>query len=166
MASASNGRSEATKGKGKHVTTACLGCRRRKIKCDGVTPRCSNCILYGQECVVQHGADKRKIAPKERLQTLTAYCQQLESLLASHGIPLPAAPPLYVQEANQRRDSAARFPSGTAAQSENWPPDTQGPGWSPDWRGKTKIPPLFDGVALKYFRPSYSRSERISSLET
>jgi hypothetical protein len=81
----------------KHVTTACLGCRRRKIKCDGVSPRCSNCILYGQECVFQHGVDKRKIAPKERLQALTSYCQQLESLLIANGISLPPPPPMHVQ---------------------------------------------------------------------
>lgn len=84
----------------KHVTTACLGCRRRKIKCDGGgtgSPRCSNCILYGQECVFQHGVDKRKIAPKERLQSLTSYCQQLESLLIASGIDLPSPPPMHVQ---------------------------------------------------------------------
>lgn len=89
---------EQNKGKGKHVSTACSGCRRRKIKCDGITPRCSNCVLYNQECVFQYGVDKRKIAPKERLQALTAYCHELESLLSTHGIPLPTPPPLHVQK--------------------------------------------------------------------
>lgn len=89
----------SVRGKGKHVTTACLGCRRRKIKCDGVTPRCSNCVLYDQECVFQHGVDKRKIAPKERLQALTDYCHQLENLLLANGFSLPAPPPLHVQNA-------------------------------------------------------------------
>ncbi|RVX74851.1 hypothetical protein B0A52_01128 [Exophiala mesophila] len=85
------------KPKGKHVTTACQNCRRRKIKCDGVVPRCSNCVLYDQTCVYQHGLDKRKIAPKERLQALTAYCQELESLLRLNGIALPSPPSSHVQ---------------------------------------------------------------------
>lgn len=83
--------------KGKHVTTACSNCRRRKIKCDGAIPRCSNCVLYDQECIYHHGQDKRKIAPKERLQALTAYCQQLETLLIENGIGLPSPPPMHHQ---------------------------------------------------------------------
>lgn len=85
------------KPKGKHVTTACQNCRKRKIKCDGAMPRCSNCVLYEQTCVYQHGLDKRKIAPKERLQALTAYCQELESLLTLNGIALPSPPSAHVQ---------------------------------------------------------------------
>ena len=95
------------KGKGTHVTTACLGCRKRKIKCDGTTPTCSNCILYGQDCVFQHGSDKRKIAPKERLHALTAYCQQLESLLTANGIPLPTPPPLHGQDIRRKSQATS-----------------------------------------------------------
>jgi hypothetical protein len=98
MTSRPTAHSEQTKSKGKHASTACLGCRRRKIKCDNVNPKCSNCVLYGQECVFQYGVDKRKIAPKDRLQSLTAYCQELESLLTTNGFPLPPAPPLHVQK--------------------------------------------------------------------
>ncbi|KAK5216245.1 hypothetical protein LTR47_005411 [Exophiala xenobiotica] len=98
MTSQPTAHSEQTKSKGKHASTACLGCRRRKIKCDNVNPKCSNCVLYGQECVFQYGVDKRKIAPKDRLQSLTAYCQELESLLTTNGFPLPPAPPLHVQK--------------------------------------------------------------------
>ena len=97
MSSNANSSDAQQKRPAKHVTTACLGCRRRKIKCDGVSPRCSNCILYDQECVYQHGVDKRKIAPKERLQALTSYCQQLEALLIANDIALPPPPPLHVQ---------------------------------------------------------------------
>ncbi|KAJ9611157.1 hypothetical protein H2200_004340 [Cladophialophora chaetospira] len=98
----------------RHVTTACDGCRRRKIKCDG-GPRCSNCSLYGQECVFQHGVDKRKIAPKERLQALTAYCQQLELLLIANGVAnLPPPPPMYVQS----------IPFGSRATTSSWTQET------------------------------------------
>lgn len=98
---------EAQSKKGKHVTTACSNCRRRKIKCDGTIPRCSNCVLYEQECIYHHGLDKRKIAPKERLQSLTTYCQQLESLLVENGIALPSPPPMHHQTGSESSGSAS-----------------------------------------------------------
>ncbi|USP78019.1 putative nitrogen assimilation transcription factor nit-4 [Curvularia clavata] len=73
----------------KHVTTACLGCRTRKIKCDAASPSCSNCVMYAQQCVYQHGLDKRKIPMKERLLAAETYARQLEELLHANGIPLP-----------------------------------------------------------------------------
>ncbi|KAF2649614.1 hypothetical protein K491DRAFT_610426 [Lophiostoma macrostomum CBS 122681] len=75
--------------KQKHVTTACLNCRTRKIKCDARTPSCSNCVLYSQQCVYQHGLDKRKIPIKDRLVSIETYARQLEDLLTVNGIPLP-----------------------------------------------------------------------------
>ena len=76
--------------KQKHVTTACLSCRTRKIKCNAATPSCSNCQLYGQQCIYQHGHDKRKVPMKERLAASEAYARELENLLTAHGIPLPS----------------------------------------------------------------------------
>ena len=73
----------------KHITTACLTCRRKKIKCSGETPTCSHCILYSQTCVYQHGTDKRKVPVKERLAALEAHAYELEELLKSHGITAP-----------------------------------------------------------------------------
>ncbi|KNG48363.1 hypothetical protein TW65_04885 [Stemphylium lycopersici] len=73
----------------KHVTTACLNCRKRKIKCDASTPSCSNCMLYTQECVYRHGLDKRKIPMKDRLAAAEAYSSELETLLVANGIALP-----------------------------------------------------------------------------
>lgn len=78
-----------SKTKQKHVTTACLNCRTRKIKCDAGTPTCSNCTLYSQQCIYQHGLDKRKIPIKDRLLAVEAYARQLESLLVANAIPLP-----------------------------------------------------------------------------
>ncbi|OAL34833.1 hypothetical protein AYO20_05793 [Fonsecaea nubica] len=109
------------KRQGKHVTTACLGCRKRKIKCDGISPRCSNCVLYAQECVFQHGVDKRKIAPKERLQALTSYCHQLESLLVTHGIDVPPPPPLHVQNIPANSQTASSWPV-EASPPQSFPP--------------------------------------------
>jgi hypothetical protein len=83
---ADNGRA---KPKPKHITTACLSCRKKKMKCDGAAPRCSHCVLYSQECVFQSTIDKRKIACKDRLAALEVHAQRLESLLRINGIPVP-----------------------------------------------------------------------------
>lgn len=114
--------------KGKHVTTACSNCRRRKIKCDGTVPRCSNCVLYEQECVYQHGLDKRKIAPKERLLALTTYCQRLETLLVENGIALPSPPPMHHQV------ELGNYPSSSLAHPKSSPSDldTTVPKFEPD----------------------------------
>src|SRR5262245_56723178 len=79
----------ASRPKQKHVTTACLNCRTRNIKCDAGTPSCSNCTLYAQQCKYQHGQDKRKIPVKERLAVTEAYVKRLESLLIANEISLP-----------------------------------------------------------------------------
>ncbi|KAL5117988.1 hypothetical protein ACEQ8H_004133 [Pleosporales sp. CAS-2024a] len=75
--------------KQKHVTTACLNCRKRKVKCDGAGPPCSNCSLYSQQCIYQLGLDKRKVSVKDRLAAAEAYTQELERLLTAGGISLP-----------------------------------------------------------------------------
>lgn len=75
--------------KTKHISSACAICRKKKIKCDGATPRCSNCILYKQECIYQPTADKRKIQRKDRTAALEARIELLENLLREHGIAVP-----------------------------------------------------------------------------
>lgn len=81
-----------SKAKSKHVTTACLTCRKRKIKCDTGNPSCSNCTLYNTECTYQRGIDRRKISSKDRIRALEVYIQRLEALLKMYGIELPQTP--------------------------------------------------------------------------
>ncbi|EXJ86633.1 hypothetical protein A1O3_03586 [Capronia epimyces CBS 606.96] len=38
------------KPRSKHRKSTCAGCRRRKSKCDGKTPKCTTCIAYKDEC--------------------------------------------------------------------------------------------------------------------
>lgn len=89
MSSVASTSSPLASKKQKHVTTACLNCRKRKIKCDGAKPSCSNCSLYSQQCNYQLGVDKRKVSVKDRLVAVEAYAQELERLLTAGGIPLP-----------------------------------------------------------------------------
>ena len=76
-------------GQKKHVTTACAFCRRRKIKCDGNIPVCSNCQTSKQACVYDVANDKRKIPLRKVTASLTTRLAQLEELLQSHNIELP-----------------------------------------------------------------------------
>jgi len=56
------------------VSRACLSCRARKVKCDGGTPRCSNCRDNATHCVY---ASSRK----DRLRTATTHNQDMAALL-------------------------------------------------------------------------------------
>lgn len=77
----------------KHVSRACIGCQKRKTKCDGVRPQCANCALYKQECTFSQEIDKRRMASKGKISTMVSYVQALESLLLCHHIELPASRP-------------------------------------------------------------------------
>ena len=79
----------------KHVTRACIGCQRRKTKCDGVKPQCTTCSLYKQECTFSQEIDRRRMASKGKISLLVAYVQDLESLLLRHHIPLPPSRPKH-----------------------------------------------------------------------
>ena len=73
----------------KHISSACIACRSRKIRCDGATPRCSHCILYDKDCVYTPTEDKRKEKRKDKTAALEARIELLESLLQANGIPVP-----------------------------------------------------------------------------
>ncbi|KAG4443185.1 hypothetical protein IFR05_001327 [Cadophora sp. M221] len=72
----------------KHISTACKWCRNRKMKCDGKTPSCSNCVLYSRDCEYNY-FDKRKLSHKTTIQSLLHRISTLESVLQEHGIEVP-----------------------------------------------------------------------------
>ncbi|KAF1353261.1 hypothetical protein BDV97DRAFT_111061 [Delphinella strobiligena] len=55
--------SERSKGWKRRTAKACDACRKRKIKCDGVRPKCSRCSLNGFNCIY---ADFEKEEPARR----------------------------------------------------------------------------------------------------
>lgn len=79
--------------KTKHITRACVGCRKRKTKCDGAKPQCANCALYQQTCTFSTTIDKRKMASKDRLSMMVTYIQDLEALVIANGLDLPSIRP-------------------------------------------------------------------------
>jgi hypothetical protein len=63
---------------------ACMICRKRKLKCDGVKPSCSTCARLGHSCA--YDEVRRKSGPKR------GYVKALEERLSEH--PNSLVPPL------------------------------------------------------------------------
>lgn len=76
------------------MSIACLGCRARKVKCDGRKPRCFNCELYHDECTFVFHNDKRKPYPREYIDALNSRISLLEGLLKKAHIDFDADPNL------------------------------------------------------------------------
>lgn len=55
---------------------ACMICRKRKLKCDGVRPSCSTCSRLGHMCA--YDEQRRKSGPKR------GYVKALEERLSTH----------------------------------------------------------------------------------
>ncbi len=55
---------------------ACIICRRRKLKCDGVKPKCATCARLGHDC--QYDEVRRKSGPKR------GYVKDLEARLGGY----------------------------------------------------------------------------------
>lgn len=53
---------------------ACMICRKRKLKCDGVRPSCSTCSRLGHDCA--YDEQRRKSGPKR------GYVKALEERLS------------------------------------------------------------------------------------
>lgn len=71
---------------------ACLNCRNRKVKCDGIKPSCSNCYKRNQECVYNEITIKlnkpkngyKKANSESDLFKLRAKIQRIECELISY----------------------------------------------------------------------------------
>ncbi|QRV90849.1 Fungal specific transcription factor domain [Ceratobasidium sp. AG-Ba] len=88
----------------RRVWRACEGCRRKKIKCDGREPTCSQCSLSGNTCTWIQTKDRAALS-RHYVQELEARLLHMEGLLGNSGIvidpssrpdlsrPASAAPP-------------------------------------------------------------------------
>ncbi|KAK9472416.1 fungal-specific transcription factor domain-containing protein [Dipodascopsis tothii] len=61
--------------KRRRIARACDSCRKKKIKCDGKLPSCTNCMNYKTVCVITY-TEKKRNPPKG-----TKYIENLESRL-------------------------------------------------------------------------------------
>ncbi|KAK2591400.1 hypothetical protein QQS21_010906 [Conoideocrella luteorostrata] len=68
---------------------ACMICRKRKLKCDGVRPSCSTCSRLGHSCA--YDEQRRKSGPKRGyVKALEERLKQVETLLKTQD-PTPAS---------------------------------------------------------------------------
>ncbi|KAJ3085906.1 hypothetical protein HK102_013698, partial [Quaeritorhiza haematococci] len=131
---ASSSSSSSTAGtKRKRTTKACDVCNRRKVKCDGIQPACTQCLSSRLTCTYQREAKKR--GPKQgHLKELELRLRQMEALIrplsemaaaatATTGSPAGAAAALIPNLASVQANVAALLPTspspGSAAPTES-----------------------------------------------
>ncbi|KAG0227092.1 hypothetical protein BGW42_003150, partial [Actinomortierella wolfii] len=66
--------------KRRRVSRACDTCRRKKVRCDGLQPSCTNCTTFGFQCTFNDSAKKRG-PPKGYIEALENRLHRMESLL-------------------------------------------------------------------------------------
>ncbi|CUA77561.1 Activator of stress genes protein 1 [Candida albicans SC5314] [Rhizoctonia solani] len=93
----------------RRVWRACEGCRRKKIKCDGREPTCSQCSLTGNTCTWIQTKDRAALS-RHYVQELEARLLHMESLLGNNGIVIDPA---------SRPDTVSRPASAAAGASAN-----------------------------------------------
>lgn len=64
-------------GRKPRASRACEACRLRKIKCDGVTPRCNQCEEQKTTCVY---SDVKRVRDRKRLDHLSVKVDKYEKL--------------------------------------------------------------------------------------
>ncbi|CAE6524003.1 unnamed protein product [Rhizoctonia solani] len=74
----------------RRVWRACEGCRRKKIKCDGREPTCSQCSLTGNTCTWIQTKDRAALS-RHYVQELEARLLHMENLLGNNGIVIDPA---------------------------------------------------------------------------
>ncbi|KAL4940185.1 fungal-specific transcription factor domain-containing protein [Aspergillus oleicola] len=65
---------------GERTMLACIGCKHRKLKCDGQSPKCQNCVKTSRDCLVEDPATGLH-RPRDYLKSLETRVAYLESLL-------------------------------------------------------------------------------------
>ncbi|KAF8741312.1 Fungal specific transcription factor domain, partial [Rhizoctonia solani] len=95
----------------RRVWRACEGCRRKKIKCDGREPTCSQCSLTGNTCTWIQTKDRAALS-RHYVQELEARLLHMEGLLGNNGIVID---PNSRPEAISRPASAAPAPASVVS---------------------------------------------------
>ncbi|KAE8365648.1 fungal-specific transcription factor domain-containing protein [Aspergillus caelatus] len=73
-------------GSRQRVSVACQACRKRRVKCDGVKPRCSRCATFQGICEYRHSEEKRKPPSKRYIQSLLSRIDHLERQVAEYAV--------------------------------------------------------------------------------
>ncbi|KAF5005237.1 hypothetical protein FDECE_8295 [Fusarium decemcellulare] len=75
--------------KRKNVTTACAPCRISKIKCDGLSPACTSCMLKDRDCHYARQYDRRKLSLRNVIEILAERVTQLSDFIQDNSLEAP-----------------------------------------------------------------------------
>lgn len=64
---------------------SCQACQQRKVRCDKVSPVCSNCSVRGNDCIYKTPLPPRRGRRKIPPENLLARLRRYEELLRSYG---------------------------------------------------------------------------------
>ncbi|KAK3694683.1 fungal-specific transcription factor domain-containing protein [Podospora appendiculata] len=96
---------------------ACMICRKRKLKCDGIKPSCSTCSRLGHTCA--YDEIRRKSGPKRGyVKALEERLKQVETMLKTQDVSTPS--PDASKSLPVAADSAAKQPNQRAAATANF----------------------------------------------
>ncbi|ORY07866.1 hypothetical protein K493DRAFT_201670, partial [Basidiobolus meristosporus CBS 931.73] len=98
--------------KRQRVIRACDGCRRKKIRCDGEHPECSNCLYCGIKCTY-NDIKKKRGPPKGYIEAIESRLHKMEHILSEliQNDPQMADAVMHeVRKLEENRDSAIKTP--------------------------------------------------------
>ncbi|CDM36875.1 transcriptional regulator family: Fungal Specific TF [Penicillium roqueforti] len=107
---------------GKRTILACIECKRKKLKCNGQTPKCNHCLKNQHECLVEDPATGLR-RPRDYMQSLESRVVYLEALLRESRPDIP----LNGDNQHELRDieSNTPFVPTTSAQAPEAPTSSQ-----------------------------------------
>ncbi|KAI0875590.1 hypothetical protein GGS24DRAFT_454704 [Hypoxylon argillaceum] len=93
------------------IFIACVRCKARKRRCDGNTPKCSNCVTHNTEC--NYAAVRRTRGPGKKDKTAAIEEQETHERCDTNDTP---------NNANQSFANGTSPPSASKSSSEHLPP--------------------------------------------
>lgn len=108
---------------------SCLGCRRRKIKCEKQRPACANCVRLGDECVYESEADQREKAAAKKRKT---HQHQHQHHLDDHFDALDAHDPVQPLNSGCGDNGSPTTDPELEAAAVGWTPPSSGLGFQWD----------------------------------
>ena len=101
------------------IAQACDRCRSKKIRCDGITPCCSQCANVGFECKTSDKLSRRAFprgyteSLEERVRALETEVKELKDLLDEKDEKIDILSRIHPTAPSSRRPSATSPPTTT-----------------------------------------------------
>lgn len=129
------------------IAQACDRCRSKKIRCDGITPCCSQCANVGFECKTSDKLSRRAFprgyteSLEERVRVLETEVKELKDLLDEKDEKIDILSRINPSSPSSRRPSAMASPTTITEQS----PTVEGQEPKDDLFRVQQAPCLLDG---------------------